>query len=103
MQTEAGQFDLEVPRDRDSSCEPQLVEKCQRRFEGFDDKVPALYKRALSTRKIQVNINAKATPRCSRQQDLYNTTCRIGVRGAVLLVGNALGLDHTWYEVADSA
>ena len=53
VQTETGQFDLEVPRDRDGSFEPQLVKKRQRRLEGFDDKVLALYARGLSTREIQ--------------------------------------------------
>src|SRR5919197_2392680 len=53
VQTETGQFDIEVPRDRDGSFEPQLVKKRQRRLEGFDDKVLALYARGLATREIQ--------------------------------------------------
>ena len=53
VQTETGQCDIEVPRDRDGSFEPQLVKKRQRRLEGFDDKVLALYARGLSTREIQ--------------------------------------------------
>jgi len=44
---------IEVPRDRDSSFDPKLVKKRQRRLEGFDDKVLALYARGLSTRDIQ--------------------------------------------------
>jgi putative transposase len=53
VHTETGQFNIEVPRDRDGSFEPQLVKKRQRRLEGFDDKVLALYARGLSTREIQ--------------------------------------------------
>ncbi len=53
IQTDAAQFDIEVPRDRDGSFEPQLVKKRQRRLEGFDDKVLALYSRGLSTREVQ--------------------------------------------------
>src|ERR671939_1847631 len=53
VQLEAGPCDLEVPRDRNASFEPQLVKKRQRRLEGFDDKVLALYSRGLSTRDIQ--------------------------------------------------
>jgi len=56
VQTETGQFDIEVPRDRDGSFEPQLVKKRQRRLEGFDDKVLALYARGLSTREIQAHV-----------------------------------------------
>src|ERR1044071_9724580 len=55
VQTETAQFDIDVPRDRDSSFEPQLVKKRQRRLDGFDDKVLALYARGLSTREIQAH------------------------------------------------
>jgi Transposase, Mutator family len=37
-------------RDRNSSFEPQLVRKGQRHFQGFVDKILALYSRGLSTR-----------------------------------------------------
>ena len=56
VQTETAQFDIEVPRDREGSFEPQLVKKRQRRLEGFDDKVLALYARGLSTREIQAHL-----------------------------------------------
>lgn len=53
LQGDTGPIQVEVPRDRNSSFEPQLVKKRQRRLEGFDDKVLALYSRGLSTRDIQ--------------------------------------------------
>ena len=53
IQTETGEYAIEVPRDRNGSFEPQLVPKRQRRLEGFDEKVLALYARGLSTRDIQ--------------------------------------------------
>lgn len=56
IQTESGQFEIAVPRDRAGSFEPQLVRKRQRRLEGFDDKVLALYARGLSTREIQAQL-----------------------------------------------
>jgi transposase-like protein len=56
VQSESGQFDIEVPRDRDGSFEPQLVKKRQRRLEGFDEKVLALYSGGLSTREIQAHL-----------------------------------------------
>lgn len=56
VQSESGQFEIEVPRDRDGSFEPQLVRKRQRRLEGFDEKVLALYARGLSTREIQAQL-----------------------------------------------
>ena len=53
LQSDSGPIPIEVPRDRDSSFEPKLVKKRQRRLEGFDDKVLSLYARGLSTRDIQ--------------------------------------------------
>jgi transposase-like protein len=53
LQGEAGSIDISVPRDRNGTFEPQLVKKRQRRLEGFDDKVLALYSHGLSTRGIQ--------------------------------------------------
>ena len=43
LPTENGQFDLNTPRDRESSFEPQLVKKHQRRFTSMDDKILFLY------------------------------------------------------------
>jgi len=53
IQTESGEVDIEVPRDRDASFDPKLVKKRQRRLEGFDDKVISLYGRGMTTREIQ--------------------------------------------------
>ena len=53
VQTETGMVDIRVPRDRAGTFEPQLVAKRQRRLEGFDDKVLALYARGMSVRDIQ--------------------------------------------------
>jgi putative transposase len=53
VQSEAGQFEIEVPRDRDGSFEPQIVKKRQCRLDGFDEKVLSLYGGGLSTREIQ--------------------------------------------------
>jgi len=51
--TEHGEVRIETPRDRDGSFDPKIVRKRQRRFEGFDDKIIALYSRGLSTRDIE--------------------------------------------------
>ncbi|ADE14112.1 transposase mutator type [Nitrosococcus halophilus Nc 4] len=56
VQSEAGQLEIEVPRDRNGNFEPQLVKKRQRRLEGFDEKVLALYARGLSTREIEAQL-----------------------------------------------
>jgi putative transposase len=51
--TEHGPVPIKTPRDRDGSFEPKIVSKRQRRFEGFDEKILALYSRGLSTRDIE--------------------------------------------------
>ena len=56
LKTEQGMMPIEVPRDRDSSFEPQIISKGQTRFTGFDDKIIALYARGLPTREIQAHL-----------------------------------------------
>ena len=53
VRTEEGQFELDTPRDRDGSFEPQLVRKQQTRFTAMDDKILYLYAKGLSTREIE--------------------------------------------------
>jgi len=52
LQTKEGQFELNTPRDRDGSFEPELVKKNQRRFTLMDDKILFLYAQGQSTREI---------------------------------------------------
>ena len=52
LQTEDGQFELDTPRDRAGSFEPQLVKKHQRRFTSMDDKILFLYAQGMTTREI---------------------------------------------------
>ena len=54
--TEHGPVRIDAPRDRAGTFEPQIVRKRQRRFEGFDDKILALYSRGLSTRDIEAHL-----------------------------------------------
>jgi putative transposase len=53
LTTEHGPVEIRTPRDRQGTFEPRIVRKRQRRFEGFDDKILALYSRGLSTRDIE--------------------------------------------------
>ena len=54
--TDSGVIELDPPRDRDGSFEPQVVKKGQRRLKGFDDKLISLYARGLTVREIQEHI-----------------------------------------------
>ena len=53
LKTELGPMEIEVPRDRDGSFEPQLVKKRQTRFTGFDEKILSMYARGMTVRDIQ--------------------------------------------------
>lgn len=47
-----GELSIDVPRDRKGDFQPKIIEKGQKRFKGFDEKVISLYARGLSTREI---------------------------------------------------
>lgn len=47
-----GEVEIEVPRDRESSFEPQLIRKGQTRLTEFDDQILSLYAKGMSTRDI---------------------------------------------------
>jgi putative transposase len=51
--TDACSIELDIPRDRHGTFEPQLIAKYQRRFPGFDDKIVSMYARGMSVRDIQ--------------------------------------------------
>jgi putative transposase len=42
-----GQKDISVPRDRNSTFDPIIVSKSERRFKGFDDKIISMYARGM--------------------------------------------------------
>src|SRR5207249_11219387 len=48
-----GELELETPRDRRATFEPQIVAKRQTRWTGFDDKIISMYARGMTTREIQ--------------------------------------------------
>jgi putative transposase len=50
--TDTGKLDIDIPRDRQASFDPQLTARYQRRFPGFDDKIISMYARGMSTREI---------------------------------------------------
>jgi transposase-like protein len=66
IRTEDGDIELITPRDRNSTFEPALIKKGQRRFTSMDDKILALYARGMTTRDIvdafQEMYNADISP-----------------------------------------
>jgi transposase-like protein len=51
--TEDGALAIAVPRDRNSTFEPVIVPKGERRLDGFDDRIVSLYARGMTVREIQ--------------------------------------------------
>jgi transposase-like protein len=48
-----GALEIETPRDRESTFEPQLVRKRQIRLAGMEDKILTLYAKGMTTRDIE--------------------------------------------------
>ena len=53
VQSEIGPLPLNVPRDRNSTFEPRLVPKGERRLGGLDDMIISLYAGGMTVRDIQ--------------------------------------------------
>jgi putative transposase len=53
LQGDFGAAEIEVPRDRNGTFQPQIVPPHERRFAGFDEKILSLYARGMTTREIQ--------------------------------------------------
>ena len=60
LKSQYGEFQIDVPRDRNGEFEPKLIPKYQRDISGIEEKVISLYARGMSTRDIHDQI-----------QDLY--------------------------------
>jgi putative transposase len=56
IHTGHGSVRIEQPRDRKGVFEPRIVQKHQRRFDGFDDEIIAMYGRGMSVRDIQAHL-----------------------------------------------
>src|SRR5699024_2632724 len=56
VKTSTGEVDIQVPRDRNGSFEPQLIPKRQRDVSAIEDKVISMYARGMSQRDISSTI-----------------------------------------------
>ena len=52
LKSQYGEFQIDVPRDRNEEFEPKLIPKYQRDVSGIEEKVISLYARGMSTRDI---------------------------------------------------
>ena len=54
--TDIGAVDIDVPRDRNGTFEPQLIPKGSSRLDGFNERVIALYARGMTVRDVQAHL-----------------------------------------------
>ena len=51
--TETSKIAIKIPRDREGTFDPKLIQRYQRRFPGFDEKIVSMYARGMTVREIQ--------------------------------------------------
>ena len=56
VRSKYGEFDIEVPQDRQSTFEPKVVQKRQKDISAIDDKIISMYAKGMSTRQISSTI-----------------------------------------------
>lgn len=57
IKTQHGEFDIDVPRDRKSEFEPQIVPKRSRLSEGIESLIVSLYAKGMSNSDIEEQLN----------------------------------------------
>lgn len=60
-----GEFQIDVPQDRQSTFEPQVVKKRQKDISGIDQQIISMYARGLTTRQISEQIEETYGFECS--------------------------------------
>lgn len=51
-----GEFEVDVPQDRQSSFEPQIIQKRKKDISAIDDKIISMYAKGMTTRQISETI-----------------------------------------------
>lgn len=65
--TEIGPIELDVPRDRDGTFEPETVRKGQRRLDGVDSMVISLTAKGLTTGEVEAHLAEVYSTNISRE------------------------------------
>lgn len=53
LTSEDGLMEVEIPRDREGSFQPQIITKGERRFKGFDERIIGMYAGGMTLKEIQ--------------------------------------------------
>lgn len=57
LHTEHGEVRVEMPRDRNSTFQPRIVEKGQTHWDGFDDKIISMYAGGMTVEEIRGHLD----------------------------------------------
>ena len=74
VRSKYGEFQVDVPQDRQSSFEPQVLPKRQKDISSIDDKIISMYAKGMTTRQISETI--ELTP--SRKKKVAGVVCFLG-------------------------
>ena len=89
-----GAVPIDIPRDRDGSFEPELIQKGQTRIDGMDDKIIGLYAAGLSTRDIRAHLEEGLWPARFCRSDQPCHRCGSGGGFRLAKPGFGAGLSH---------
>jgi putative transposase len=56
LKTDHGEVRVEMPRDRNSTFEPKIVEKGQTHWDGFDDKIISMYAGGMTVEEVRCHL-----------------------------------------------
>ncbi len=56
LKTELGEVRVEMPRDRNSTFEPQIVAKGETHWDGFDDRIISMYAGGMTVNEIRIHL-----------------------------------------------
>ena len=71
VRSKYGEFEVDVPKDRNGTFEPQIVKNRQKDISGIDDKIISMYAKGLTTRQISEHMEQYAKNMMLRKYEQY--------------------------------
>ena len=71
VRSKHGEFEVDVPKDRNGTFEPQIVKNRQKDISDIDDKIISMYAKGLTTRQISGHMEQYAKNMMLRKYEQY--------------------------------
>lgn len=71
VRSKYGEFEVDVPKDRNDTFEPQIVKNRQKDISRIDDKIISMYAKGLTTRQISEYMEQYAKNMMLRKYEQY--------------------------------